>query len=281
YGPAQNVYHNTIDLSALQSTSTSTIYAMYNGYNTGSEYKNNIINITGGNNGTKYGMYHSSTTYAATYQKNNVYINSSQPGTQTPYYYGTSYASLAAFQAAYPAQEVGSTTLPPQFVSPTTGNLTPDNVALLGTGENLTSLVPTDINNIPRPANPTIGAFEPMPTNNNDATVMSILSPAGNLCAATVPVEVTIRNAGINNITSLQVNWSLNGVTQTPFNYTGTMVPVTATSGQNMDTVVIGNAPLVAGPNTIVVWTSQPNGQADPNTANDTLSTSITTTSFN
>src|SRR5690606_15439983 len=157
YGPAQNVYHNTIDLSALQSTSTSTIYAMYNGYNTGSEYKNNIINITGGNNGTKYGMYHSSTTYAATYQKNNVYINSSQPGTQTPYYYGTSYASLAAFQAAYPTQEIGSPSVDPQFSNAAAGDLTPSNSNVIFVGENVMSLVPQDINGLPRGITPTLG----------------------------------------------------------------------------------------------------------------------------
>jgi hypothetical protein len=285
YGPAHKVYHNTIDVSAVQGANTGAIYSMYNGYNTGCDYANNIINITGGNTGTKYGMYHATSSYAATYRKNNVYFNSSQTGTQTPYYWGgTSYASLAAFQAAQPTQEVGSPSVPPQFTSVATGDLTPTNGALIGTGVNVYTDVPMDINGLPRSGAPTIGAFEIAPQGINNARMFSILKPTGNVCSGAQQVEVIVGNAGTNNITNMQINWSLNGVVQTPLSYSTptypTLVPVTTPGGQFSDTVVIGNANLVAGSNVIRVWTSMPNGQVDPYPSNDTAEITITPANF-
>jgi len=284
YGPAHKVYHNTVDASAVQATSTSTMYGMYIGYNTGTEVKNNIINITGGNTGTKYGIYHASTTYAANYQKNNVYVNSTQSGTQTPYYYGSAYASLAAFQAAYPTQELGSPSVAPTFTNPTTGDLTPTTGALIGTGSNVLTDVPTDILGLPRSTAPTIGAFEIAPVGNNNARMFAILNPTGNVCTGPQPLSVIVGNAGVNNITSMQVNWSLNGVTQTPLSYSTptypTLVPMTSPTGQFSDTVTLGNANLIAGANTIRVWTTLPNGQPDSHPSNDTAQLIITPATF-
>lgn len=284
YGPAHKVYHNTVDASAVQAANTGIMYGMYIGYNTGTEVKNNIINITGGNTGTKYGIYHSSTTYAANYQKNNVYVNSTQSGTQTPYYYGSAYATLAAFQAAYPTQETGSPSVAPAFTNPTTGDLTPSAGALIGTGFNVFTDVPTDIVNLPRSTAPTIGAFEIAPVGNNNARMFAILTPTGNVCTGAQPVSVMVGNAGVNNITSMQVNWSLNGVTQTPFSYSTpanpTLVPMTSTTGQFSATITIGNANLVSGANTIRVWTSLPNGLPDSQPGNDTAQIVITPATF-
>lgn len=273
YGPSLKVYHNTVDASAVQGTTASTMYGMYVGYNTGSEFKNNIINITGGNGGTKYGIYHSSTTYAATYQKNNIYVNSTQSGTQIPYYYGVSYTTLAAFQAAYPAQEVGSPNTPPQFTSPATGNLTPASSALINTGTNVFADVPTDINGLSRSATPTIGAFEFLPAGANDGKSVTFISPTGTYCANTnTPVKVVIGNAGSNTITNMTVNWKLNGTTMTAYNWTGTLVAPGSPSGNTTDTIVLGTVSLPAGSSNIVVWVTSPNGQTDPVQNNDTIS---------
>lgn len=284
YGPAHKVYHNTIDASTVQTASTSAMYGLYIGYNTGTEVKNNIINITGGNTGTKYGIYHASTTYAANYQKNNVNVNTTQSGTQTPYYYGSAYATLAAFQAAYPTQELGSPSVAPVFTNPATGDLTPSTGALIGTGANVLADVPNDIVNLPRSTAPTIGAFEIAPIGNNNARMFAILNPTGNVCTGAQPLQVIVGNAGVNNITNMQVNWSLNGVTQTPFSYATptypTLVPMTSTTGQFSDTITIGNANLIAGANTIRVWTTLPNGQPDSYPSNDTAQIIITPATF-
>ncbi|RYD98529.1 MAG: T9SS type A sorting domain-containing protein [Sphingobacteriales bacterium] len=272
-GPATKVYHNTVDASALQGTSTSTMYGLYMSTNTGSEAKNNIINITGGNKGTKYGIYVSSATLATDLQKNNVYVNSTQTGTQTPYYFGAAYATLAAFQTAQPTQEIGSTNVDPQFIASATGDLSPLNPVVMTAGNNLLADVPTDITGAARSATPTVGAFELAISGTNNARSFTFLSPSGNYCTGIMPVELMIGNVGTNDISTLQINWRLNGVLQTPVSYTGTLVPIGSASGQSFDTVLLGNANLVAGNNQIIAWTSLPNGLADSQPINDTATT--------
>lgn len=139
------IYHNTIDISQNLSSS-STNYGLYlSGSNTGTEVKNNIVTITGGGTGTKYGFYYSSTSSIDDAQRNNIYVNSPQPGTEYYGYYGSAYATMAAFQAANPTLEVGSLSEDPQYAGLATGNLAPMNPALFASGQNLTSIVNTDI----------------------------------------------------------------------------------------------------------------------------------------
>ncbi|MBL7703953.1 MAG: PKD domain-containing protein, partial [Taibaiella sp.] len=178
------------------------------------------------------------------------------------------------------ALEIGSPTADPQFTAPATGNFLPANPVLQNAGNNLLAIVPADINGIPRATLPTIGAYESLPTNINDAAAMTLLSPEGMFCSGSRPVQVIIRNAGTNNINTVQVNWSVNGIVQTPFAYSGLLVPSTATTGQNTDTVLLGNANIIAGANTINVWTSLPNGVTDTDISNDSVNTSLSTTNF-
>jgi len=279
YGPALKVYHNTVDLSAVQSANTGIIYGIYLSANTGTEVKNNIVNITGGNTGTKYGIYVSSASTAANLQKNNVYVNSTQTGTMTPYYYGAAYASLAAFQTAQPTLEIGSPVIAPVFANAAIGNLTPTAAGLNAAGTNVLSDVPTDINGLGRSTTPTIGAFEVV-TGANNASLPALITPTGNFCPGSQSVKVVVKNSGANSITSVQINWKINGVTQTPYAWTGTLVPATSTTGANTDTVVIGTGTFPAGANSLVVWTTVPNGTTDSDPTNDTLNATITPANF-
>lgn len=277
--PYNMVYHNTISLDVALS-STAITYGIYaTGTNTAAEVKNNNVSITAGTAGVKFGFYYNAAASISAAAKNNFYINSTQAGTQNYGYYTTAYTTQAAFQAAYPAMEVGSPAVDPQFVSPATGNFTPGNAILAAAGVNLAN-VPTDIAGITRSSTPTPGAFEVAPTGSNNAKTTVLVSPAGNFCPGTQSVSVAIGNAGSNNITAVQVNWRLNGVLQTPFSYTGTLSPSTNPLGQNTDTVVLGNANLTAGANSLVIWTSMPNGTADTDPTNDTLTTSLNTATF-
>ncbi len=278
-GTYNKVYHNTVDIADIRTGTSNNagIYAI--GTNTGTTFYNNNISITGGTTGTKYGTYFNTALSLEDAQKNNIYLNSSQTGDQVYSFLTTDFPTQTAFHASFPAYEVGSPTVNPGYVNPAAGNFAPSNYAVIGTGKNVFADVDADINGTARSAAPTIGAVEVPPTNTNDAAMVSMLHPEGHMCATTTPLEVVLRNAGTNNITTMQVNWSLNGVTQTPFTYNNTLVPSTAT-GQFMDTVVIGNASLAAGLNTIRVWTSMPNGVADANPLNDTLLTTFTTVDF-
>ncbi|HRP88650.1 MAG TPA: PKD domain-containing protein [Edaphocola sp.] len=280
-GPGMKIYHNTIDHSVV-TTGTGTIYGMYNiTQMTSGDIKNNNITITGGTTGAKYGIYQSTATVTGiNYQKNNVYLNSTQTGTQVPYYYGSAYATLAAFQAAHPTMEIGSPSVNPQYTNPLLNNYTPLSASLIGSGFNVFLDVPADINGLPRTTAPTIGAFEVAPSGPNDAAMVMLHSPSGSLCATAVPVKVIVSNAGTNNLTSMKVNWKHNGVLQPQFSYSGNLSFPGSGVGQVMDTVTVGTVSLVSGANNFEFWTSLPNGVADINTNNDSLTIVFNSVNF-
>ncbi|RQO31498.1 hypothetical protein DBR32_05945 [Taibaiella sp. KBW10] len=274
------VYHNTV-LIDQNLSSTSLNYGIYaTGANTATEFKNNILSITAGGTSTKYGFYYNTATSVADAQKNDVYINTTQAGTANYGYLATAYLTQAAFQTAFPAYEIGSPIVDPQFVSAVTANYTPTNLAVVGTGANTTALVPADINGLLRPATPTLGAFEAIVASPNNTSLPALMSPTGNFCSGVQQVKVVIKNSGTNNISTAQINWKVNGVVQTPFAYTGTLVPVGSATGNNTDTVVIGSYSFNTGVNPLQVWTTLPNGGPDSDPTNDTLNAVLTPAVF-
>ena len=104
----------------------------------------------------------------------------------------------------------------------------------------------------------------------NDAGVVSLDKPTSPAISGTLPVKVGVKNFGSANLTSVNVNWQVNGVTQTPFSWTGTLAPMT-----QMDSLQVGTYNFTAGAPTLKFWTSNPNGVADGFPYNDTLVTSI------
>lgn len=103
-----------------------------------------------------------------------------------------------------------------------------------------------------------------------DIGVLSIDEPV-NFCAGSRNVVTTIQNFGSQQITSVTLNWSINGVTQTPYSWTGSLDTIGGT-GLVTAQVTLGSYNFLAStPYTISVWSSLPNGQADTVNANDTV----------
>ncbi len=111
-----------------------------------------------------------------------------------------------------------------------------------------------------------IDDFNLIPLLPNDAGVLSIEEPV-TTCPGTANVKVTIKNFGTNVINSVTVNWSVNGTAQPPVNYTTPLQPDSTAQ------VTLGTYNFQAG-NTydLLFWTSNPNGVADSNNFNDTVS---------
>ena len=279
--PYSLVYHNTVVFDKVL-TSSSTMYGIYAaGTNTNTEIKNNNVVITAGNTGTKYGFYYSSSSSISDAQKNNFYVNSTQSGTQYYGYLSSNYNTQAAFQTANPLYEIGSPATNPLFVNPLVGDFNVQSPLLIGSGENLQSYVPLDINGNPRPVTPTIGAYERPPIGNNNAGSIAFITPSGTYCAGSQSVSISINNAGVNNISNLKIDWTVNGVAQAQVSYTGTLVPITSV-GSNTDTVVLGNANIPSGTSTIIkAWTTLPNGAVDTVNNNDTVQLSFQASEFN
>lgn len=280
-GDYTNIYHNTVSIDNTYATFSSTNYGMYIYYPPATmNIRNNNISITGGSGASsKYGLYFYPAALGPV-ERNNIYVNTT--GTQYyAYYNSTTYATFANFTAANPTVQAGAVSVNPQYASIGTGNLSPTNTAMFANGVNVQSVVPTDIVGQPRLAAPAPGAFEFQANGTNNAGMVALTSPLGNYCPGSSSVKASIYNAGTNNITSVTVNWSLNGVVQTPVAYTQTLVPLTSATGNPVGTLTLGNATLAANvPVALKIWTSNPNGSPDLLNTNDTLYSTLTALSL-
>ena len=105
----------------------------------------------------------------------------------------------------------------------------------------------------------------------NDVGVVSIDSPS-NFCAGVQNIKATIQNFGTNQVTGLTVNWSINGVNQTPINYPS-LLDTFGGSGNNQVQLLLGTHNFLANQSyNIKAWTSNPNNVQDTTNLNDTIS---------
>ncbi|UTW67432.1 right-handed parallel beta-helix repeat-containing protein [bacterium SCSIO 12643] len=97
----------------------------------------------------------------------------------------------------------------------------------------------------------------------NNAGLTAVLNPELPGCTLDSVVTVELKNYGSGNLTSAQINWSINGNLQMPYSWTGSL----ATS--DLDTVTVGTNSNIAFGDIIDVWTSMPNGIMDSAAYND------------
>jgi len=127
-------------------------------------------------------------------------------------------------------------------------------------------IVTTDYYGVTRnSSHPCIGANEfRLPA--NDAGIGTIDSPTGRFCKTTASnVYVSISDFGSATLTSVNVGWSVNGVSQKAVSWTGSIA-----TGQS-DMVKIGSYTFASGTSyAIKAWTYTPNGVLDSVPSNDT-----------
>jgi len=99
----------------------------------------------------------------------------------------------------------------------------------------------------------------------NNASISAINTPSAGFvtCDPTIPLSVTLRNAGSNPLTSATITVLRNGTTIQTFNWTGNL--------PSLGTVVVplNAVPLVLGVNSIQVCSSLPNTVADTDPTDD------------
>ncbi|WP_409772649.1 T9SS type A sorting domain-containing protein [Thermaurantimonas sp.] len=155
-----DVYHNTIVIENAKFAGTGThAVAYFSGTFTSVDVRNNLFVNTRTNGGTKHLVYQATANTGITYN-NNAYFSDIMTGV---FFHGTSLNTFADWQAT--GKDQNSVFANPSFVSPATGNYTPTSGAINNIGANLLSIVPTDINGLPRTTNPDPGAIEfaPLP----------------------------------------------------------------------------------------------------------------------
>lgn len=125
------------------------------------------------------------------------------------------------------------------------------------TGSGVTVIDGYDPNNPPAPDN---------------AGINSISSPSGNYCTGSITPVFVLRNFGNNNLTSVTINYNIDGGANSTMAWTGNLAP-----GTN-ETITLPAMTVADGSHVFNAFTSMPNGTADTGTSNDASSSTFITT---
>lgn len=105
----------------------------------------------------------------------------------------------------------------------------------------------------------------------DNAGLGNLIGPI-NFCTSTQDIQVELKNNGTNEINTVQIDWLLDGIPQTPFTYSGTPIPSLLGPGSNTVTATIGTGITFGNaPRTVKAWTTLPNGNADTVNTDDTM----------
>ncbi len=246
-----NLHYNSV----LNTHANTSSRAMYWDGGLGIDAANNNFAHTGGGYSIATGFV---LPTPAQHNYNNLYTT----GTNLANAGGTDYADLLAWRTATNL-DTNSISTDPQYLSNT--DLHTTNIALNGKGVIVTS-TSIDIDKEARQNPPDIGADE-FVLIANDAAVTMLDNPTMPFAAGSQNLEVTLTNNGTSTLTSATLNFSINGIIQSPYNWTGSLA-----TGQSVGNINIGSVDFVVDSAfTLQVWSSNPNGTTDQNTSNDTL----------
>jgi hypothetical protein len=96
-----------------------------------------------------------------------------------------------------------------------------------------------------------------------DVAIQEVLTPLGTLCDSTIYPSVEIKNEGGTTLTAVQLNVSIDGTSQSTYEWTGSL-----SFGQST-TVALPTSVVSIGLHDIVISAALPNGLADENAANN------------
>jgi hypothetical protein len=251
----QDIIHNSVLVYSTNGTLANTT-PLYLTSNPNLRVLNNAVK----NDGPGYAIYaNSNTSFVA---DNNAYFTD---GATFGYWNGGAVETTFANWQTACLQDTHSLNVDPTFMSTT--DLHTFLVLLNEAGDPNTG-ISLDFDGELRDSLPDIGAdeFDPLPS--NDAGIFMFGGPHIPFAAGNHPVKFVMKNFGGNALTSATVRWTVNGIEQTPFDWTGNLPSAIC------DTFEIGTFmfdELVAY--NIDAWTEMPNDTTDADPENDLLST--------
>lgn len=250
----QKFYYNSLNLTTNNASNTG--IEVTNAGSSNIEFKNNIIAMAGGN---IFNIDNPSQISASDY--NNLYTT----GNTFALWGTSSYSTFAAFQAT--GVDSHSLAINPIYYSSV--NLHVKSPDLKGKAIALSN-VTTDIDGQQRHSTtPDIGAdeFELLP---NDAGITAIVNPTAGACSGDHAVKAIVKNFGKDTLKNVTIEWSVGGVSQTAYSWTGNLVT------NAIDTVTLSAAYTFSGGSTVIsARTSSPNGQNDEIGNNDSSRLSL------
>jgi lysyl endopeptidase len=112
-----------------------------------------------------------------------------------------------------------------------------------------------------------LDGFDPNgPTLTTDALIIDVIGITSFICGDSISPKVTIRNHGTNNLTSLNINYEIDGNGINTVNWSGNLPPY------GIDSLAIPTTYIPGGPHLFSVNCTIPNGINDENPLNDSLS---------
>lgn len=249
-----DVYNNSIALNTNSSSENRTLNLEGA---TNVNLKNNILYNDGGG----YAIYVDNSSSFTSSDYNNFYSD----GT-LGYYSGSNRSTLAQWRSAT-SQDANSISMNPNFTSNNDLHIT--NLSMNDLGTPLSEITDDIDGDLRSPSTPDIGADEFGV--DIDMGVIAFNTPVSPVCSGSEAVEVEIKNFGENTINSVDIEWTVNGVSQSTYNWTGSLAK------NATDLVTIGNYSFTAGTTyDIVAYTVNPNSSSDQLNINDTSITQIT-----
>lgn len=107
------------------------------------------------------------------------------------------------------------------------------------------------------------------PLSTNDAGIIRIDSPTTFCVGATKNIYATVKNNGMNQISSVNINWSVDGVLKPVIPYTSLLDTINGT-GSNTALINLGPVAFTNSTGKVIrAWTSLPNGVIDTLAKND------------
>ncbi|OIP01569.1 MAG: hypothetical protein AUJ98_03940 [Bacteroidetes bacterium CG2_30_33_31] len=251
------VYNNSISITGGSASS----FALYQSNTTSNTYGEALVNNIFSNSVGGYVAYFGSSATISNSDYNDFYTT----GANLTYWNGTR-ANLAAHKLAS-SKDSHSKSVNPTFFGQ--ADLHTSNIDLNNAAYPLLD-VPYDIDGESRSlTTPDIGADEYTPPM-WDAGVTYLKSPTSPVTVGSNNVYISWRNYGADTLTSVSIGWNVNGTSQTPYSWTGSLL-----SGNSVDSLNIGSYNFLSGANTLKLWTSNPNNHPDQLHYNDTLKVTL------
>ena len=261
-----NLYYNTISMTGNYTYTANCLTAsLYVGTGASSlDIRNNIFvnslnNTSGSGTASKnYAIYSAVANSAYSTIDYNDYVVSGSQGVLA--YLTSDRTNLAGIVTGF-GQNANSQNITPVFTSSSNLRLVASsNPTLNNLGTTVS--VTTDIDGVTRGASPDMGVNEITPPAEDAGITAAVI----NYCPGSQNVSVTLKNFGLTSLTSATIDWSLNGVAQTPYSWTGSLASGASTS------VTVGTYTFVGNTNYVLVTSSSlPNGVADATTGNDSF----------
>lgn len=104
----------------------------------------------------------------------------------------------------------------------------------------------------------------------DDAGISSVINPAGDLCTSSITPVVELTNYGSNNLTSVTIEYNVDGGAALSYAWTGSL------GSGNSTNVTLASSSVSLGSHTITVAATSPNGVADEDSSNNNSSGTFT-----